>query len=219
MDSLTVSFGESTFSDGDVSCIIRHWTINVNVNKAYVVSDIPVSDSVGAHISSTGEVIDAYNPFMYNWRDEWYDDSMSEDFWTIDGIYRTMQKWKPLVAQLYAENESVYKDLAHLVTVTFALPDADDISENDAIEIASAAVKSELGISEDHCKLYDIRRAYYIKSNGNGVYFFWFQRTKDMLSLPVKEQEVLKRVAVHIDAETGEVITMTIGNYGIEDIL
>lgn len=219
MDSLTAAFGESTFSDGETARVLRHWTFNVDVVKENVVSEIPVSDNVGAHISTTGEVIDAFNPFMYSWRDEWYDDSMAEDFWTIEGIHRTMRKWKPRVAELKDANETLYEDLEHFATVNFALPQPGDIAEAEAVEIATDAVLAELDISAEFLKYYTVRRAYYIDEDGNGVYFLWFQRTKEVLVLPEETQNILKRVAVHVDADTGEVLRVLVGAHSMEELL
>lgn len=219
METLTVSFGESTFSDGEENKTIRHWTLNVDVIKDRVVSNIPVSDSVGAHISSSGEIIDVYNPFMHNWRDEWYDDSMDKDFWTVEGIYSTMQKWYPRVEQLKQDGENLYQDLSHFATIDFALPRGGDMSEDEAVLIASGAVQSELGLSSEEMEYYTIWRAYYISEDGAGVYFFWFQRTKEVLNLPEDVQSKLERVAVHVKADSGEIIRIVVGSHSIEDIL
>lgn len=219
METLTVSFGESTFSDGEETKTIRNWTLNVDVIKERVTSEVPVSESVGAHISSAGEIIDAYNPFMYNWRDEWYDDSMREDFWTVEGIYSTMLKWYPRVEQLKQDGENLYQDLSHFATIDFALPQGGDMSEDEAILIASGAVQSELGLSSEEMQYYTIWRAYYISEDGAGVYFFWFQRTKEVLNLPENVQSKLERVAVHVKADSGEIIRIVVGSHSIEDIL
>ena len=194
MSTMTVSFGESTVNSRKV----KNWTFNIKIKGN--------PDSIGAYIADDGTIINAVDPFAHNWRDDWYDTFMSDQFWTIEGMCQFKEEWKPLVEKITADGEKPDDNLAYLLTKRFATPKDDDIDVNTAVEIANEAVMAHGGLSKSDLTYYLIRTAYILDESENGTYFFWYLASKKIWELSENEHSRFLPIAVRINAATGELI-------------
>lgn len=222
MDTLSIYFGEGTFDDGIGSSIERHWTINVGFSESISVAlkeKLHGRASVGAYISAKGEIINAVNPFYYTWLDEWNDVRQTEAFWTVDGMARIMDEWRPRVEEYRAAGDTIGNELEHLATIDFCLPEEGDITVVKARELANAEVVKFRGIKPDDMRFYYTREACYINDDGVRMYFFRYLATAEV-KVSKDGSSDFPSVIVYINAQTGETIDIIYSSgLGISDMI
>lgn len=209
---MSVSFVENTWDDGSGPERIKTWGFGLWLKKDNV-------NPLNIHILPDGTVKQASAPYVPNWRDDWYDTSMAEDFWTIEGLYRFKQEWEPRVAELLANGEEIPKDIQHLIALPFELPKESDISRDEAYELARAAIL-ENGFDEQYLQLYGTREAYLVHTDGDGYYKFCFTywvfplaNEKRTEAEQLHEQGTIPhKFIVCVNAADGQVISMDANN-------
>lgn len=213
LDSLTVFFGESTFDDGSGPRLLRRWVFNVDFRDDIsneLRDRLHGLPDVGAYISAQGKIINAVDPFYFSWYDEWNEISSSDEFWTVEGMVRIMDEWRPRVEAYREAGDVIGIELGHLTTVDFCLPEADDITLEQARTFAAAEVIAFADIETDEIRFYDVQEACYVNEDGIRAYFFRY--------LPTKDAEEFGRgfftypsVIVYLDARTGETLDVRAG--------
>lgn len=189
----------------------RFWSLCLELTIDHYNGQKLYDPSIYIDILANGNVRSASEPHVLTWEDEWYETMMVEDFWTIEGMYRFQETWRPKVAQLReAGIEIDSKDLLYLLDIEFGLPDDSDISRDDAYEIAYSAALAEL--TEDQLSMYGTVEAYVISQTGSHLFYIVFDAERGPIE---KRSEALDQylqgqipfqIRVHIDARTGEVV-------------
>jgi len=179
-----------------------------------VAKDTP---SYGVVLLPNGEVLpdESYTIIEAGWRDEWYNTYMADDFWTVEGMYRFKQEWGPKVKQLEASGVNIDSpDLLYLVGKNYGLPSKEDISRDDAYQIARNAILCRDGWTEEKLNLFGTREAYRIDDPDCPVYDFVFTywaygiadaRRQEAEAL-FHEGKIPHNVIVLVAAKTGEVV-------------
>ena len=204
--TMSVSFAEATWDDGSGPELLTTWGIEI-----WLKTD---SDhSLGVSILPDGTMKEAHGPYVPNWRDDWYDtyigESLGKDFWTIEGTYAFSQSgWAQRVADLQAQDETIYANLLHLLTKHFGLPGETDITPDEALLIANLAVSETLNLTDDDMRFYQIRRAYLLDDYEFPVYFFWYLRSAETQNLDDAEKERLVQMVVLINATDGSIVRL-----------
>lgn len=205
---MTISFSEGTWDDGSGPERLKTWGMDL-----WLKAD--TEHPMAIYILPDGTVKQASGPYVTGWYDDWYNTSMAEDFWTIEGLHKFKQEWKPRVAALLANGEKISQDLQYLTALPFELPKESDISRDEAYELARATILGT-GFDDKYLQLYGTREAYLVNTDGYGYYKFCFTYWVYSLSdekrteaEQLHEQETIPhKFIVCVNAADGQVISI-----------
>ena len=165
---MSISFSENTWDDGSGPQRLKTWSMNLWLKAD---SEHPM----GIYILPDGTVKQASGPYVSNWHDEWNKTFMSPTFQTIQGKSEFQRVWSIRIQQL--QNEGVTLPTEHalyrFLNRGFTLPSENDISEEQAIRIANAAILATLEWEDDRLQYYIVSDAAYCSDRPEGGYY-WF---------------------------------------------
>lgn len=144
---------------------------------------------------------------------------MAGDFWTIWGMNRFYQKWKPKTDELRAAGERLGMDLEFLISLPVGAPKASDVSRDEAYAAAREAVLKDARWNEEYLSYYGTREVYLNEETG-AVYHFCFTTWVNGIASPQREKgDALQdagvlpcQMIVRVSAATGEVVSVTENN-------
>lgn len=208
---MAISFSEGTWDDGTGPERLKTWGMDLWLKAD---SEHPM----GISILPDGTIKQASGPYVHSWQDDWYDYWMQKDFWTVEGMYRFEQEWKPKLIELAAQGEKLTRDQRYLISFTFGTPLDGDISRDEAYALARKAILDS-GVEEEHLNLLGTGEAYLIDEAKGRYYNFCFEDKNPLLS---KERETVAalqdagilpwRIVVAVRAQDGEIISVEPSN-------
>ena len=192
----------------DQGTIGHRWRLNFYFEG----NDWPLS----IELSPDGSVVWASAPYERTWRDDWYDTMMEDDFWTIEGLYRFKQEWEPKVKQLQETGELKDSggDLLYLLSKPFALPRTTDLSRDEALEKANAAILAQNKMTQAILRFFTTREAYRTDDPNRPAYWFVYiwsydeQVRREASARHYETGDVPYMMIVQIDAATGDTIDL-----------
>ena len=207
---MSVAFKEQTWDDGSGPERLTTWEMNLWLQG----DPYPL----GISILPDGTVKYATGPYTRSWRDDWYDTSMADDFWTIEGMYQFQQDWQPRVQALTASGVEVNsRDLLYLLDLPYALPSESDINRDQAYDIARQAILAQVTWQAEYLTYYGTREAFLVIDDTTRVYHFVFTYWTNAISderrtkaQALHDEGILpQRIVVRIDAATGDVLQVS----------
>jgi len=223
MDTLSVSFGIGHFTIDDSSENIRHWTFELQ-SKDH-------KESFGAYIrANDGEIIQITSSTIKekDWIDEYAEDRISFNARTSAvGFYNFLHKWKPILSKLIETGEInpdekpyVNSDIMYWYDITdvVGLPQTDDLTQDEAQELADAAIISQLRWTTEELHCFTPWVSYRIDDVNQPVYWFvyrWYGNNN--ASELFENGKITKKVVVQISAKTGKVVKLEADNVVTEN--
>lgn len=212
---MAISFSEGTWDDGSGPERLKTWGMDLWLK------DDP-EHPMGISILPDGTIKQASGPYIRNWRDDWYDTFMSDDFWTIEGMVRFREKWEPRIQEIKETGDKIDDDLLYLATKDFEIPGSNDISEDEALRLANEVITNQMSWANNGLEYYEIRRAYLLGDSKQPYYFFWYVPSAKIHSLSKEKRESLNPWVLHMDAANGaimSIISLTENGIELQDII
>lgn len=201
------SFGEIL---GEEDAIIKIWHLSLTLNIDQYDGKELAWDGLTINISNDGEVTYAGELDLRTWRDDWYDTLMSENFWTIEGLYAFKEEWSSRAEQLKCEGAELSSDIRYLLSKPYGMPTEGDLSLEEARTIAKNTLLNLPRWDEEMLIYYGTREAYYIGDpNQYCIVYTIFESPQEsefeVLDLNI-DGEIPISVRICIDSETGEIV-------------
>lgn len=211
---MAISFSEGTWDDGSGPERLKTWSMDL-----WLKGD---PNPMGISILPDGTIKQASGPYIRDWRDDWYETYMSNDYWTIEGMVAFQESWEPRIEDIKKTTDRIDDDLLYLLTKDFKLPESGDISQDKAVELANAAILNYMSWSDNMLEYYQIRRAYLLGDTQQPYYFFWYVPSSKTRDLTKDERKNYIPIVLHMDASNGaitQIIPLTDNRIKLQDII
>lgn len=211
---MAISFSEGTWDDGSGPERLKTWSMDL-----WLKGD---PNPMGISILPDGTIKQASGPYIRDWRDDWYETYMSNDYWTIEGMVAFQESWEPRIEDIKKTTDRIDDDLLYLLTKDFKLPESGDISQDKAVELANAAILNYMSWSDNMLEYYQIRRAYLLGDTQQPYYFFWYVPSSKTRDLTKDERKNYIPIVLHMDASNGaitQIIPLTNNRIKLQDII
>ena len=211
---MAISFSEGTWDDGSGPERLKTWSMDL-----WLKGD---PNPMGISILPDGTIKQASGPYIRDWRDDWYETYMSNDYWTIEGMVAFQESWEPRIEDIKKTTDRIDDDLLYLLTKDFKLPESGDISQDKAVELANAAILNYMSWSDNMLEYYQIRRAYLSGDTQQPYYFFWYVPSSKTRDLTKDERKNYIPIVLHMDASNGaitQIIPLTNNRIKLQDII